>query len=73
MIQEKVKCDIGIEESNDPRSYRQNSDKLKCLGFRPNNCVEDAINEIIFAYKDRGLRSKEENFTVEWMKSKNIV
>ena len=35
-----------ISESNDPRSYRQDSSKLIETGFRPKYTVEDAIEEI---------------------------
>ena len=35
-IQKKIPSDIIVTESNDPRSYRQNSDKLIATGFKQN-------------------------------------
>src|SRR5690606_14739063 len=37
---------IEVKESNDPRSYRVNSDRLLATGFRPKKGVEDAIKEL---------------------------
>ena len=42
----KPKCSIFIKKSNDPRSYRQNSDRIIREGFKPQKKIEDAINEI---------------------------
>ena len=33
MVKEKIDTEIHITESNDPRSYRQNSDKLLSTNF----------------------------------------
>ena len=41
-----------ILESNDPRSYRLNSDKLIETGFKPKKNVSKAIDEIILSYRD---------------------
>ena len=38
-------------ESNDPRSYRQDSRKLISTGFKPRKKIYDAIIEITNAYK----------------------
>ena len=44
--------DIKIvrQESNDPRSYRVNCDKLIDLGFKPRFFIEDAVNELYDAF-----------------------
>ena len=39
MISEKTGAKIKIEKSQDPRSYRVNSDKLLSLGFTPKKSV----------------------------------
>ena len=41
-----VPAEIVVTPSNDPRTYRVNSDRLLATGFRPKKTVEDAINEI---------------------------
>lgn len=42
----KLKSKIFVEPSNDPRSYRQNSDKIISEGFKPKKKIDDAIKEI---------------------------
>ncbi len=47
--------DIGIEvlESDDPRSYHINSDKIrKVLGFAPTRSVEMAVEDLVTAFAD---------------------
>mgnify|MGYP001183864824 CR=1 FL=1 len=69
-IQEKIKCKIKIKKSNDPRSYRLNSDKLLKTGFKQQYFVEDGINEI----KEKLQLNKvsKNNFTVKRMKELNL-
>ena len=59
---------IEITPSNDPRSYRQCSDKLLELGFKPKKNVKIAIQEIISAYKNKELNESESCFSVKWLK-----
>ena len=68
IIQKKTKAEIIITESNDPRSYRQDSTKLLKTGFKPKYGVEDAIDEIIENFKTKKLEDKENFYTVKWMK-----
>jgi nucleoside-diphosphate-sugar epimerase len=42
----KLKSKIFVEPSNDPRSYRQNSDKIISKGFKPKKKIDHAIKEI---------------------------
>ena len=72
LIQSKVDCKIEIMESNDPRSYRQDSTKLVNAGFKPKKNISIAIDEIISAYKSGDLVDNEQWHTVKWMKSNNI-
>jgi len=69
-IQKKVNCELKIEKSNDPRSYRQCSDKLLNTGFIKKYSVNDAIDEIIDAYNQGNLIEDESCYTVKWMKKK---
>ena len=68
-IAEKTNANIEIVESNDPRSYRQDSSKLMETGFIPKYGIDDAIDEIIGAWK-KGVKVESENsFTVQKMKA----
>tara|TARA_B100000886_G_scaffold283409_1_gene207697 strand:- start:2915 stop:3868 length:954 start_codon:yes stop_codon:yes gene_type:complete len=67
-IQKKTNADIQITESNDPRSYRQDSSKLLKTGFKPKYTIDDAIDQIISAYESGDLVDHESCYTVKWMK-----
>ena len=63
----KAKAKISVLPSNDPRSYRVNSDKLLATGFRPKKTVEDAINDICQAYRAGLLKDDERWHNLKWM------
>lgn len=67
-IQEKVDCKLIIEETNDLRSYKQDSTKLINTGFKQNFCINDAIEEIIYKFRNNQLKDEESFYTVKWMK-----
>lgn len=73
MVKNKLGAEIIILESNDPRSYRQNSEKLLNTGFEQMYGVDYAINEIIEEYKKGNLIESDECYTVKWMKHLNLV
>ena len=68
----RIPTRITVTESNDPRSYRVNSDKLLATGFRPRKTVDDAIEEIIAEYRKGNLKDEERFYNLKWMKQ-NIV
>jgi len=68
MISEEIPSDIIVSESNDPRSYRQNSDKLLGTNFKPQYSIQDAIIEIKKLFNEGSLTNKDEFHTVKWMK-----
>ena len=70
MIQKKINSQIVVEKSNDPRSYRLNSNKLLNTGFRPKKNVADAINELCELYNLRKLVNNEYFHNLKWMKNK---
>ena len=41
LVRDKITCEIIVKESNDNRSYRQNSDKIASTGFDQKFFVED--------------------------------
>lgn len=67
MACEKASAKITVLPSNDPRSYRVNSDKLLATGFRPRKTVENAIDEICQAYREGRLIDEERFHTLPWM------
>jgi nucleoside-diphosphate-sugar epimerase len=69
IIKEKTGATIKIEPSNDPRSYRQNSDKLISTGFKFQYNVDNAIEEIITKYNNKTLEDKEIYYNLKVMKN----
>jgi len=67
-IQNRIPCDIVVFESNDPRSYRQNSDKLIKTGFQPEYSVDYAIDEVIKEFADGNIVESDQCYTVKMMK-----
>ncbi|MEY4135618.1 MAG: hypothetical protein RL386_1968, partial [Bacteroidota bacterium] len=59
----KIPAEIIVSESNDPRSYRQNSDKLLATGFAQAYSVADAIEEIIEKYREGKIVDSDQNYT----------
>jgi nucleoside-diphosphate-sugar epimerase len=63
-----VPAEISVTPSNDPRSYRINSDKLLATGYAPRCTVADAIGEIV-ALHARGTLTDEDRFhNLKWMR-----
>jgi nucleoside-diphosphate-sugar epimerase len=49
---DRAEIEIETTESNDPRSYHINSDKIKrTLGFVPKRTIEDAVRDLCRAFK----------------------
>lgn len=67
MVTKYIPVEITVTESNDPRSYRVNSDKLLATGFKPKKKVEDAIREIIAQYQAGVLKDEDRNYNLKWM------
>ncbi len=66
-VVEKAGAEIVVTPSNDPRSYRINSDKLLATGFEPKYQVADAIDEIIDAFKADKLKDEDRWYNLKWM------
>lgn len=67
MVTRHVPAEVVVTESNDPRSYRVNSDRLLATGFRPRKSVDDAIREIVTAYRDGLLTDEDRHYNLRWM------
>jgi len=68
LVEEMTGAEIAISESNDPRSYRQNSSKLENTGFAPRFTVADAIADMLERWSDGSLVDSEKWNTVMQMK-----
>tara|TARA_B100000900_G_C20599642_1_gene724974 strand:+ start:1364 stop:2302 length:939 start_codon:yes stop_codon:yes gene_type:complete len=64
--------EIKITESNDPRSYRQDSSKLLQTGFERLYSVNDAIDQIINKHEKGEIVGDDSSYTVKWMKHLNL-
>jgi nucleoside-diphosphate-sugar epimerase len=67
LITKYIPVEIEVTPSNDPRSYRINSDKLLATGFKPKKKVEDAIREIIETYHSGELKDEDHFYNLRWM------
>ena len=73
LITKYIPVDIIVTESNDPRSYRINSDKLLATGFKPKKTVEHAVQEIIESYRSGLLKDEDHFYNLKWMQKTGIV
>jgi nucleoside-diphosphate-sugar epimerase len=67
LIAKYIPVDIDVTPSNDPRSYRINSDKLLSTGFKPKKNVDNAIHEIIEKYRSGELKDEDHFYNLRWM------
>ena len=67
MATQKASAKISVLPSNDPRSYRVNSDRLLAAGFKPKKTVGDAIDEICAAYRAGKLQDEDKFYNLKWM------
>lgn len=67
LVTKHVPAEIVVSASNDPRSYRVNSDKLLATGFNPRKTVENAVTEIIERYHAGVLKDEERFSNLKWM------
>ena len=66
-VTEHAPARITVTESNDPRSYRVNSDKLLATGYRPKKTVDDAIREIVDKFRLGQLKDEDRFHNLRWM------
>lgn len=72
MVRSKVQTKLTVTESNDPRSYRINSDKLLATGFKPNKSVANAIDEIVALYHTGALKDEDRFHNLKWMQQRAV-
>ena len=64
----KLKSNIFVEPSNDPRSYRQNSDRIISKGFKPQKKIEHAIKEIEEKFLKNKIKFNKKFFRINTLK-----
>jgi nucleoside-diphosphate-sugar epimerase len=73
LLQKRTDAEVITTPSNDPRSYRINSDKLLQTGFRPKYCVKDAVEQIIDAFNSGLLKDSTNWYNLKWMEENKLV
>jgi len=73
-VTKHVPAKIDITESNDPRSYRLNSDKLLGTGFSPEYGIENGIKDVVEEYNSGKLKDEDRYYNIKTMqKLKNLI
>jgi nucleoside-diphosphate-sugar epimerase len=72
LIAGQVPAEIGVEASNDPRSYRLSSERLSATGFAPKKTVAIAVGELAAAYREGRLTERPNWHNVKWMKEHHL-
>jgi nucleoside-diphosphate-sugar epimerase len=67
LVAKHVPVEIIVTESNDPRSYRVNSDKLLATSFKPRKTVDNAISEIVEKFRSGVLKDEDHFYNLRWM------
>ena len=67
LVAKYVEAEIILTPSNDPRSYRIDSNKLLATGFKPKKTVSDAIQEVINKYENGELKNEDKFHNLIWM------
>jgi len=73
MVMKHVPAEIVVTESNDPRSYRINSDKLLATGFAPKKTVDNAIQELVSLYEQGRLTDEERFYNLKCMQKAGVA
>lgn len=68
-ISKMTSAPIFTVPSNDPRSYRLNSDKILNLGFAPKYTIDDAIHDIKCKFESGDLVDDPKSYNVNWLKN----
>jgi nucleoside-diphosphate-sugar epimerase len=67
LVTRHLPAEIVVTASNDPRSYRVNSERLLATGYKPKKSVEDAVRELIDKYRAGALHDDERFYNLKWM------
>lgn len=67
-VSAKIPSEIVVSESNDPRSYRLNSNKLLETGYNQQYRVDNAMEEVIAAFRNEQLKDEDLYYNIRTMK-----
>ena len=67
----KLKSKIIIKSSNDPRSYRQNSERIIKKGFKPTKKIDDAIVELKEKFLEKKISKRKSFYRINTLKMIN--
>ena len=73
IISKKLNVPIKYTSTNDIRSYKVDSTKLLNTGYKQKFSVEDAIDQIIFSYKNDTLKNLPMFHNLKWMIQNNLA
>lgn len=68
MVQARVDCAVVEQPSNDPRSYRMNSEKLLSAGFARKKSVSHAIEDLAWRYHKGEWKDGPEHYNLKVMR-----
>ncbi len=68
MVTMQVPSEVEVQESNDPRSYRQDSERLLATGFMPKYGVEDGIRDMVKAFQTGKVTDHDNCYNIRTMK-----
>jgi nucleoside-diphosphate-sugar epimerase len=71
-VQKIIPCKITSLKSNDPRSYRMNSEKIIKHGFKPMYNFKDAILDLKNSF-EKGFKPSDQNWNLKWLLQKKII
>jgi nucleoside-diphosphate-sugar epimerase len=69
LVTKVVPAEIKFAKSDDPRSYRMNSDKIVRTGFEPVKTVLDGVKEVVEHFENGDIEDSDRNYNIRWMKS----
>jgi nucleoside-diphosphate-sugar epimerase len=69
LVTKVVPAEIKFAKSDDPRSYRMNSDKIVHTGFEPVKTVLDGVKEVVEHFENGDIEDSDRNYNIRWMKS----
>lgn len=69
LVSGKLNAKITVKDSNDPRSYRLNSDKLLATGFQPQFGISHGIAEVTQAFHCGLIKDEDQYYNIRWMKN----
>jgi len=70
-VVEFVPASIEVTPSNDPRSYRVDSQKLLSTGYRPRKSWADGIQDIATAYRAGLIEIQDRCYNIKWMEARS--